>query len=296
MRPGLVQLEIGVQSANPQTLRSVHRNPELSAIKDCVERIRRNKNVHIHLDLIAGLPYEDLDSFARSFNQVYSMHPSQLQLGFLKVLKGSPMETDAPKYGVVYKTNAPYEVLSTSWISYDEILRLKRIEEMVELYYNSSQFTATLSVLEKEFETPFEMFEELAEFYKSNGYFTNSPSRSYRYQVLLDFASGRAPERKELYQELLTFDLYFRENLKSEPAFAPDQGKYKNIIRSMDLDRSLYARAFRYPVHLAGSPEFFDSLVDRNKALLYIIVFDYSERDPLDNNASIQVASYAQQL
>ena len=145
MRPGLVQFEIGVQSTNPMTIAEIDRTMNTERLKTVVGRINGFGNIHQHLDLIAGLPYEDFDSFKKSFNDVYAMKPEQLQLGFLKVLSGAEMELRAESYGLVYSSHPPYEVLYTKWLSYDEILKLKKIEQVVEIYYNSRQFTNTIS-------------------------------------------------------------------------------------------------------------------------------------------------------
>ena len=147
MRPGLVQLEIGVQSTNPKTIKEIHRVMDFKKVSRIVRRIQDKGNVHEHLDLIAGLPYEDVESFAHSFDDVYALEPEQLQLGFLKVLKGSYMEEKKDDYGLVYKGQPPYEVLYTKWLPYEDTLRLKGIEEMVETYYNSRQFCYTLPYL-----------------------------------------------------------------------------------------------------------------------------------------------------
>ena len=230
MRPGLVQLEIGIQTTNEQTLHEINRYVNTDHIAQVVAALREKENIHIHLDLIAGLPFEDYESFGHSFDEVYDMEPEQLQLGFLKVLKGSPMFYLAEKYGVVYQSKPPYEVLYTDWLSYGDVLKLKQIEEMVELYYNSNQFRATLRILKENFESPFAMFEALAEYYEKKGYFTNAPARGYRYQVLLDFACEVDGEKQELYRELLTYDYYLRENAKSRPSFAKDLSKYHEVI------------------------------------------------------------------
>ena len=219
MRPGLVQLEIGIQTTNEKTLREIDRYADTGHIAQVVERLQRAGNIHIHLDLIAGLPYEDYTSFIHSFNQVYAMRPEQLQLGFLKVLKGAPMYHLTQKYGIAYQETPPYEVLYTNWLSYEEVLKLKRVEEMVEIYYNSCQFAKTLLVLKESFESPFRMFEELAKEYEAKGYFVNTPSRSYRYRILLDFAASREPEKEELFRELLTCDYYLRENARADRTF-----------------------------------------------------------------------------
>ena len=152
MRPGLIQLEIGVQSTNPDTIKAIHRTMDFEKLKGIVDRIHSFGNIHQHLDLIAGLPYEDYDSFRNSFNDVYALKPQQLQLGFLKVLKGSHMMEMCREYGIVYKTQEPYEVLSTKWLDYDHVLKLKTVENMVEVYYNSGQFQNTLEYLENFFQ------------------------------------------------------------------------------------------------------------------------------------------------
>lgn len=169
MRPGLIQLEIGVQSTNPDTVREIHRSMRFEKVAENVRLIKAAGNVHQHLDLIAGLPYEDFESFHRSFQDVYLLRPEQLQLGFLKVLKGSFMSENKEKYGLVYKSTPPYEVLYTKWLSYEDVIRLKGIEEMLEAYYNSMQFTETLPVLEAGFADAFTMYGQLAEYYSRRG-------------------------------------------------------------------------------------------------------------------------------
>lgn len=251
MRPGLVQLEIGVQSTNPDTISAIDRVMNVERLEQVVASIRRGKNIHQHLDLIAGLPGEDYNSFRNSFDRVYGMKPDQLQLGFLKVLKGSPMEERAGDYELVYTSQPPYEVLKTKWLSYEEVLRLKQVEEMVELYYNSNQFRYTLAVLEKEFPGPFAMFEQMAAYYREKGYFLNSPARAYRYQVLYDFALSVSPGRKELYRELLVFDLYLREKVKSRPEFAGETGEDEK-----EYQRAFYLQEEKEHRYLKGYEEY----------------------------------------
>ena len=251
MRPGLVQLEIGVQSTNPDTISVIDRVMNVERLEQIVASIRRGKNIHQHLDLIAGLPGEDYNSFRNSFDRVYGMKPDQLQLGFLKVLKGSPMEERAGDYELVYTSQPPYEVLKTKWLSYEEVLRLKQVEEMVELYYNSNQFRYTLAVLEKDFPEPFAMFEQMAAYYREKGYFLNSPARAYRYQVLYDFALSVSPGRKELYRELLVFDLYLREKVKSRPEFAGEIGEDEK-----EYQRAFYLQEEKEHRYLKGYEEY----------------------------------------
>lgn len=224
MRARLIQLEIGVQTTNPETLRAIHRPTDLNRLKMTVMSVRKFRNIHQHLDLIAGLPYEDIQSFRKSFNDVYRMGADQLQLGFLKLLKGSEMYDRAEEYGIVCQSEPSYEVLYTKWLSYEDVQELKKVEKMLELFYNSGQFGHTLTALQKWFETPYDMFLSLAEFYRERGFFVNSPSRNYRYEILLEFVRGlEAGENAEaLFRELLTFDVYLREKARSRPAFARD--------------------------------------------------------------------------
>lgn len=302
MRPGLVQFEIGVQSTNTDTLREIRRVMDIEKLKQVVAALKAAHNVHIHLDLIAGLPYEDYDSFARSFNDVYAMEPEQLQLGFLKVLKGSYMAEMAESYGLVYTDYAPYEVLYTNWLSFTEICRLKRIEEMVEIYYNSGQFAHSLPVMIADFgQGAFAFYEALADFYEEQGFFVETPSRIYRYQALLSFAKSIHPERQELYKELLLFDLYVRENLKSRPDFAPDLHDLQPVIHAFykkeeserrylphlseipapQLSRMTHLEPFSYSVWATDV-----SGVKRLPEQAFLL-FDYDHRDPLTREAKV---------
>ena len=187
MRPGLIQLEIGVQSTNPDTIKEIHRHMDLVKLKQAVDRVYDYRNTHQHLDLIAGLPYENYESFMRSFDDVYRMRPDQLQMGFLKVLKGSYMEEQVAAYDLKYRGIPPYEVLSTKWLPYSDVIRLKGVEDMVEVYYNSGQFPATMKLLEKKFARPSEIFTSLAEYYEENGLTGISHSRLARYEILYKF-------------------------------------------------------------------------------------------------------------
>lgn len=312
LRPGQVQLEIGVQSVNPETLRAIQRTMNVERLESIVAAIRKRQNIHLHLDLIAGLPYEDYTSFGKSFDSVYSMRPEQLQLGFLKVLKGSPLWEKAEKFGIRYLGSPPYEVLYTRWLSYEEIRKLKAVEEMVELYYNSGQFTRTLPFLERAFETPFAMYERLAAFYGEKGYFTNSPARIYRYQVLLEFAEKWDGARLPIYRELLTLDLYLRENMKSRPEFAADISVCGERIRSFyqaeetgrcylpgyegwdwkQLSRMTHLEPFCYPVwDAAFLREGAISCVSASHAVAGYLLFDYHSRNPLNAEAATQYIS-----
>ena len=303
----MVQLEIGVQSTNEKTIHAINRNMDVEKLEQIVCSVKEGNNVHQHLDLIAGLPFEDYESFGHSFDRVYKMEPEQLQLGFLKVLKGSQMYERAEEFGITYMCKPPYEVFYTKWLSYEDVLRLKRIEEMVEIYYNSNQFGHTLTFLLRVFGRPFVMYEALADFYEREGYFVNSPARSYRYQVLLKFAEEYDGKNAEVYKELLTYDMYLRENLKSRPAFATDvsDARIKDLIRSFyqreaeerkfltdyasydwkQLSKMTHLEPFRYPVwdieHLKGR--------QRKKKANSFVLFDYKARNPLNHEATTHV-------
>ena len=270
MRPGLIQLEIGVQSTNPQTIKAIRRTMDFEKLKGIVEQIHSFGNIHQHLDLIAGLPYEGYESFHKSFCDVYALRPEQFQLGFLKVLKGSHMMEMTGEYQILYKDREPYEVLSTAWLTYGEILRLKMVESMVEVYYNSGQFKHTLVFLEQYFEDPFRMYEALGRFYEKKGYSEISHSRMRRYEILMEFAGEQKEIPSEALSDVMLLDLYLRENLKSRPSFASDQKPYERLIwdyrKAKKIPKTAHIEVFR----------------DGKKLL-----FDYTDRDPLTNNAQL---------
>ena len=297
MRPGLVQLEIGVQSVNFLTIHEIDRVMNLSRLKQTVAHIHEGKNVHQHLDLIAGLPYEGYESFVNSFNEVYSMRPQQLQLGFLKVLKGSKMYEMAGKYGIIYRQEPPYEVLCTRWISYGEILKLKAVEEMVEVYYNSCQFGNTLNVLEKVFPHPFAMFWALAKYYERNGLNGRNHSRMGRLEILRSFAWEADEENRELYDELLLLDLYLRENSKSRPLWARDLSPYKTDFREFyqrEAGDAQYLKDYagytsKQMMNMTHGEVFFHDVLKTGAELPCYVVFDYRNRDPLTGDARLVI-------
>ena len=270
MRPGLIQLEIGVQSTNSDTIKAIHRTMDFEKLKGIVDRIHSFGNIHQHLDLIAGLPYEDYDSFRHSFNDVYALKPQQLQLGFLKVLKGSHMMEMCREYGIVYKTQEPYEVLSTKWLDYDHVLKLKTVENMVEVYYNSGQFQNTLEYLEKFFPDAFSIYERLGSFYMEKGYGDISHTRMRRYEILLEFLEDMPEISVDQVKDQMVYDLYLRENLKSRPGFARDQKPFERQIWDF-RKREKVAKNAHVEVFADGK----------------VLLFDYADRDPLTNNAHV---------
>lgn len=302
LRPGLVQLEIGVQSVNEQTISAIHRKTSFEKLKKNVLFIKEKGNIHQHLDLIAGLPYEGYESFAHSFNAVYDMRPEQLQLGFLKVLKGAYMYDVQEKYGIVYSSKPPYEVLQTNWLSFDEIIRLKQVEEVVEVYYNSMQFVRTMEFLLPFFENAFSMYECLGDYYEEKGLFELSHSRMARYEILLNFVQEKLkPERPEAQQEIiisclkecLLYDLYLRENLKNRPQWADSQDRYKDDIRQFykkeaveksylkDYEKTEEKQLYRM-THLEV---FHYDVQDSFEKKLLPVLFDYQNRSPLSHEA-----------
>ena len=301
MRPGLIQLEIGVQSTNEQTLQEIRRKTSFQEICKKVLAVAEGENVHQHLDLIAGLPYEDYESFQKSFCDVYALRPQQLQLGFLKVLKGAYMEEMAEAYGCVYKSREPYEVLKTKWLTYGEVSRLKGIEEMTEVYYNSGQFFYTLEALVKEFPDAFTMYEELADFYKRKGYFAVSHARISRYETLREFLQEKGIQHLDFYDQLMVLDLYARENLKTRPSWALDLKPYKRQIQAFyakeeeqpeilkdyqgyqarQMEKMTHLEVFTYDV-LEGKPE----------KGCYPVIFDYKKRNPLTYQGEISRVSF----
>ena len=270
MRPGLIQLEIGVQSTNPDTIKAIHRTMDFEKLKGIVDRIHSFGNIHQHLDLIAGLPYEDYDSFRHSFNDVYALKPQQLQLGFLKVLKGSHMMEMCREYGIVYKTQEPYEVLSTKWLDYDHVLKLKTVENMVEVYYNSGQFQNTLEYLENFFQDAFSIYERLGSFYMEKGYGDVSHTRMRRYEILLEFLEDVPEISMDQVKDQMVYDLYMRENLKSRPGFARDQKPFERQIWDF-RKREKVAKNAHVEVFADGT----------------VLLFNYADRDPLTNNAHV---------
>ena len=270
MRPGLIQLEIGVHSTNPDTIKAIHRTMDFEKLKGIVDRIHSFGNIHQHLDLIAGLPYEDYDSFRHSFNDVYALKPQQLQLGFLKVLKGSHMMEMCREYGIVYKTQEPYEVLSTKWLDYDHVLKLKTVENMVEVYYNSGQFQNTLEYLENFFQDAFSIYERLGSFYMEKGYGDVSHTRMRRYEILLEFLEDVPEISMDQVKDQMVYDLYLRENLKSRPGFARDQKPFERQIWDF-RKREKVAKNAHVEVFADGT----------------VLLFNYADRDPLTNNAHV---------
>ena len=285
MRPGLIQLEIGVQSTNTDTIREIRRTMRLEEVREHVARIKEKGNIHQHLDLIAGLPYEDIKSFRKSFDDVYSMRPDQLQLGFLKVLKGSYMQEMQQEYELRYKDEPPYEVLSTKWLPYSDVIELKGIEEMVEIYYNSGQFTHVVEALVENYASAYQMYQDLWQYYEEHDYMGIQHRRSARYEIVLAFVKEKYPEQADVMRELLTYDYYLRENAKSRPEFAGEDATDKRFVRAF------YEEEEKERKHLPGYEQFDRNQMRKMTHLEYfphmgkMLLFDYKFRNPLNQEA-----------
>ena len=293
MRPGLIQLEIGVQSTNEVTIKEIHRTMKLDLLKDIVTKIQAGGNIHEHLDLIAGLPYEGYESFRKSFDEIYELKPNQLQLGFLKILKGSYMYEHAVEYGIVYHDKPPYEVLKTNWLSFDEVLKIKQVEEMLEVYYNSGQFEVTMKIFEKMFDSAFDMFQQMGEFYEQNGYFGMNHSRIKRCEILLDFVKQNEfkEEHVHIIEEALIFDLYYRENCKSRPSWASDMSKFKHMTHHYCRKGKVsHVEPFHYNFP-DKKTKTIEVLPKREEEPVWIL-FHYDNRDPLDHQAFTEKVEY----
>ncbi len=284
LRPGYVQLEIGVQSTNPATIMEIDRKMDFSKVAEVAAKLIAADNMHIHLDLIAGLPKEDLASFKNSFNEVYALQPHELQLGFLKVLKGSKMHEKAAEYGIVYGDKAPYEVLMTKWLTFDDIICLKEVEEMLEVYYNSGLFVNSLKVILERFESPFDMYRGLADYYKKNDLLELNHTRMTRYRILREFA-GKQGVCPDVFDKVLLFDLYSRENLKTRPDFAPDNSELRAQIK--ELTREIGTQSQKKNFHIEPFDIDILKLVESGELVRenVMVLFDYSDKHPVRNMA-----------
>lgn len=300
MRPGLIQLEIGVQSTNGETVDAIHRHMDLDKLFHYVDRVHELGNIHQHLDSIAGLPYENYERFGVSFDDLYAHKPDQLQLGFLKVLKGTVMEEEVKKYNILYRNQPPYEVLGTKWLSYDEIILLKGVEELVELYYNSGQYTLTLKYAVPFFESPFRFYEMFSAWYRGKSYHKLNHNRLEKYNILREFLREHIDENEwDTLDEIMLYDMYLRENVKGRPAWAKDTAQYKKEWKALyreqgeklfpeDVQAGIYdskraANQSHIEVFEIDIKKFEQSGQVEKKQVFCL--FDYSRRNPLNRAA-----------
>ncbi len=300
MRPGLIQLEIGVQSTYPKTVEAIRRKMDLKRLFFNVDQIRGMRNIHQHMDLIAGLPEEGFEQFKQSFNDLYDHEPDQLQLGFLKVLKGTLMEEKAKEYGLLYRDQPPYEVLCTKWLTFEEVISLKGVEELVELYYNSGQYVNTLCYIMPYFDTPFLFYEKFSAYYQKNNFHKINHNRMKKYEILRDFLKTQGLELPYLDQMLL-FDLYLRENIKTRPSWAGDLSCYKAKWKQWYKEKG--------ETVFSGQHENYDSKKAANSShiepfsfdvkrwkekreicpLSSFVIFDYGQKHPFTKDAKITI-------
>lgn len=300
VRPGLFQLEVGVQSTNKMTIDYIKRKTNFNKLTNVVKKINNGKNIHQHLDLIAGLPGEDFESFGRSFNDVYKLEPHQLQLGFLKILKGSGLKKDANKYEIVYKEKSPYEVLRTKELSYDDVLKLKMVEEMVEIYYNSGNFYFGIKYIERYISNPFSLYEKLANYWLRNKYHEINHNKVKLYTILLEFFYDEIDKNDNNIKEILRFDMYLQEKVKKYPYWLERKDDYReeiiefykdedNIHRflgnyvkytSKQISRMTHLEIFPIDI-IKWANDFTQPIENRITAIL----FDYQNRDIFRNNA-----------
>ena len=286
VRKGLFQFEIGVQSTNPKTIEAINRNVNFEKLSGIVQRIKAGGNIHQHLDLIAGLPHEDYASFARSFNDVYALKPEQLQLGFLKVLKGSMIYNRQHDFSIVYQDTAPYEVLTTHMLPYEDTLKLKAVEEMVETYYNSGKFLNTLEYLVPLYDTPFAFFEQLSQYWIAEKCHYQYQSKIGLCNILWQFVQQNHAVDLTKMQWLIKFDLALHEKPKKLPEWlvVSNEKQYRNQITAFYRDVALVEQ---YLPHYCG----IDSKVTARQTHLEVfgevqpvaILFDYEHKDLLQN-------------
>ncbi|WP_294359318.1 B12-binding domain-containing radical SAM protein [uncultured Clostridium sp.] len=244
------QFEVGVQTTNNEVLRNINRFVNYENIKEKVDEVKKYKNIKQHLDLIAGLPGEDLESFIKSFNDVYAIEPEEIQLGFLKLLKGSKMREDAEKWGMKASPYPPYEILYTKKISYKNILVLKKVEEMVDKYYNAGKFDISIKFLLKYFDTPFEFYKALSDFYEEQGYFKRNISNTDYYKVLFDFSLQIIKGENDIFLNLLKHEYLLYNKKKWIPDFLDriylDKKVEKNLRKN--LSKQDHIEVYNYDV------------------------------------------------
>lgn len=287
------QFEVGVQSTNPQTITQINRSTNTETLLDICKKINSYNNIHQHLDLIAGLPFEDRASFANSFNTVFAIRPEQLQLGFLKILKGSAMESEIEQHEIKYSHTPPFEILGNKWLNYDDILLLKGVEDMVERFYNSGRFTNSLAAMLKNHPSPYHFFEDLGVFFTERNYHLMSVTKETAHTILKDFAeikSTYTPQQKEL----ALFDICLKEKPKKLPSWIDYQwtNQHKKQIadffnnpeniekylphymdeQGMKISRLAHLQVFAYDVTCENCPP----------QLTYIL-FDYTKQNLLGN-------------
>ncbi len=266
-RKSQIQFEIGVQSTNLSTLDHIKRKTNLTKLFVNVDKLSQMGNIHLHLDLIAGLPEEDYDSFGRSFDDVFSHYPAQLQLGFLKLLKGSGLREKAEEFGIAYNDNPPYNVLFTKDISFGQMLELHTIEELVETYYNSNKFMFSIRFISSLYDRPFCLFEKLVSFWRENGFDKAPNGKEKIYEILFDFCSEKHQDNIKEIRDLLMFDLLMADNIKNTPSWLGQIPECNNVSRQFYNNHQAVARSL---------PEYSSYTAQQLSRMCAIKVFDFN--------------------
>lgn len=250
VKEGLFQFEVGVQSTNDDTIKAVGRTTDFEKLSKVTRMIKSYKNIHQHLDLIAGLPYEDYNTFRESFNDVYNLKPEKLQLGFLKMLKGSGLRLKEEKYGYKYIDKPPYEVLANDFISYDKIIKLKGIEDLVEKYYNEGYFQHTLEFIIKNYYIgPFGFYEDFLKYWEDNDYNKVSHSRNKLYEILKRFVAYKDYAHISIIDNLLKYDYIYNNKRPKLPVslqVGDNRIVQKNIHNILKDERILEKYLYEY--------------------------------------------------
>jgi len=297
---GRIQLEIGLQTTNLQTLNEIERITDLDRLKENVGKILENENIHVHLDLIAGLPYEDIKSFKKSFNDVYAMRPHQLQLGFLKMLKGSKIRMEAQKHGYKFRDYSPYEILENNYISYMDILCLKDMEEVFERYFNTGRFSKSLEMLEPLYSGDFyELFRELAVYCRKNRYLDRPVSYRENISVLFDFVKSYFFEKIDLekFRQAMVFDFLSSDSSCAIPEIIKAQQDLLSgnltheLLKSEDFVKEYLPDAIGISAKNILKRVFFVSL-HKLTGPGKILMFDYQRKDPVHGKYSSTAVVY----
>ena len=278
VKPQNLQFEIGIQSTNPQTLEAIERKCNTDKLFENIEYLLKHTNIHIHLDLIAGLPYEDLASFKRSFNEVVNLRPHVLQLGFLKLLKGSAMRYESEKYGMVYRSNAPYEIISNSFLSCEDVLLLKDIDFVFDKFYNSGSFSKTMDYLFDLYNDKFQIFIDIVKFFREHDLVNASFSKQKLYDVLYNCFCHLGTG----FEEALRYDMIYSLHVGKLPEWCNTDNSFTSSQAVYDFLKNEDAKCAIIP-HLADVPA--KSIIKhvRFERFSYgVLMFDYNGNNVYD--------------
>lgn len=267
---GVFQFEIGVQSVANRTLTAVKRRMDLDRLAHVVAVLRAHNNIDLHLDLIAGLPYEDFDSFGRSFDYVYSLKPHVLQLGFLKLLKGSILRQQAHQFGYAFDVYPPYEVLYSADMSFDDLQRLHWVEDALDRYYNAHRMDHTLNYIIQNFHRgAFDFYKTFGRYWYQCGYYGKGHKDEALYRIMLDYSNNVGYEPKAFIKELVRLDYLIHHPSMSHPSWAISHGdkKFEDIKKAFFCDNSLVRKY---------TPQFVGFEPKIIKRYVYVEPFDYN--------------------